>query len=1127
MSQPIRILHLSDVHFRVGKGWDAEPVLRELAEFIGREVADGLVPDLVVFTGDLAFSGSKAEYDLARTWLDEQLWPALPDSMPRDRLLLIPGNHDVDRKKVGKGVQNMQTGLLQARSQDDIADLLANDDERGIMLRRHTEYLKFVEGWLGQEQGLPWWQRTLDVRGTSLHLAGLNSAWMSCGNSDRDHLLLGRWQLTRTVGTAEASKADWRIVLVHHPWDYLAEFDCHLARSMVHQHADLLLRGHLHQPQSERVLPPDPSRQCLELAAGCLYEHGTYPNAFQWIELSPEQKRLRVLYRAWLHNAWSIDRNQPGCPEGFADFVLDAPRQRKRGGGKAKPPEVPAAYLDWLWRRNVSVELIGDEQGHAVKLGQVYVPATTQPEVPPDGALQARGRKGSDDEKEEPTLLLGRLDEGSLYVPAPPGAGKTTFCRWAALQCCPASATVAHPVPPPEGYDEPGPQRLRARLPVLVPLREFWTSMRCERGRQSWQRHELEAALAAWIDRSPPPGLTGALLMTHLGAGSAFLLLDGLDEVPPSHDSDLGTVYPRALLLSGLADALPDWEKAGNRLLLTSRPYGLDRAGLQQLGLPEAPLLPLPRELQDLFVGRWFHTLDQKDKAPELNAVLRGRADLAPLAENPLLLTALCVIYADGGRLPEDRYRLYQRLVDKVLFLRYPADAKEREPINARLQAIAFGMHIGEAERPRTTPAAEVGRAEVERLLRRFARLDAAYEPGVVTPAVQCEELLTRSGLLLPRAGDNAAFHHLSFQEFLTAERLAKTTDDGSELERVFREHGQVPEWRPTLLFLFAGQIFNYRTPKWGLELLGRLIADQERAAVEANPAPAVLIAEALQLCLAKGYRVPEALAEHFRRLAVEAIEDEIALADRQALGLALGEFGDPRIPERLGDPGTYVEVPAGRYAYGDEDGTIDIKKPFRIGRYPVTNGQYRAFIDDDGYRERRWWSDGGWAWLQEKGATEPARWHDRRWNGPNQPVVGVSFWEAEACAAWAGGRLPTEEEWEAAARGPDGHAYPWGNDWQDGICNTVEAGLGVTSPVGLFPGSRQRSFELEDMAGNVFEWCASLYDDKKEQDGLRVLRGGSWYYNRDSARCADRFWYYPDYRISYIGFRVVCSSPS
>lgn len=106
---PIRILHLSDIHFRESKRWDADPVLRALTLFVQREVESGLVPDLVVITGDIAFGGVAPEYALARQWLDA-LWPKF-GSLDRDRLLLIPGNHDVDRSKVTKGVRMRQDAL--------------------------------------------------------------------------------------------------------------------------------------------------------------------------------------------------------------------------------------------------------------------------------------------------------------------------------------------------------------------------------------------------------------------------------------------------------------------------------------------------------------------------------------------------------------------------------------------------------------------------------------------------------------------------------------------------------------------------------------------------------------------------------------------------------------------------------------------------------------------------------------------------------------------------------------------------------------------------------------------------------------------------------------------------------
>lgn len=621
------------------------------------------------------------------------------------------------------------------------------------------------------------------------------------------------------------------------------------------------------------------------------------------------------------------------------------------------------------------------------------------------GAARKQERKERTEEAQErkPIPLLQRLDAESLYVPAPAGAGKSTFCRWAVLQSI-AGADLTHVVPAPDNFAEPVPANLRGRLPLLVPLREFWRRMDCGRGEREWRRGDLERALAAWIDASPPDGLSGDLLLAH----------ERGHRPPAARRTRPGRPHryprPRHRLSARLVAERPrrrfaDVAQGRQPGAAHQPPHGLDDAGLHRLDLPAAVLELLPREERpDLFVARWFHTLGKAEKTKDLIATINDRDDLAPLAENPMLLTAICVLYDNGGRLPEDRYQLYKSIVEGVLHNRYSGDTKEREPVERRLEAVALGMHLGDTGQPRLTPAAEISWFEVERLLACFAKLSPEYETDQLEVALRREDLLNHSGLLVPRANQRAGFYHLSFQEFLAAQRLSRTADD---VEKMFHAHLPVPEWRPTLLFLFAAQIAN-RDAGWGLRLLARLIGEQNRAVVKANPAPA-FIAEALDLCLAKNYAVPEELKEAFRRLAQDAIEDEVELQARQALGLTLGRVGDPRIFDLRDehgnvDPRAYVEVPAGTYPYGDKRRTVEIPASFRIGRYPVTNQQYVAFIGAKGYTERRWWSEGGWAWLEKEKVTEPRYWHARRWSAPNQPVVGVSFWRRRRCAWLAAG---------------------------------------------------------------------------------------------------------------------------
>jgi len=213
----------------------------------------------------------------------------------------------------------------------------------------------------------------------------------------------------------------------------------------------------------------------------------------------------------------------------------------------------------------------------------------------------------------------------------------------------------------------------------------------------------------------------------------------------------------------------------------------------------------------------------------------------------------------------------------------------------------------------------------------------------------------------------------------------------------------------------------------------------------------------------------------------------------------------------------------------------------FQIGKYPVTNAQYQAFIQATDRQPPSYWSDGTFA--EEIAA---------------YPVVYVSWKDAAAYCEWLTQqlrianqlrenesiRLPTEAEWEKAASWDDEKKakgfWPWGNIWDAAKCNTAESGIGTTTPVGKYSPAGDSFYGAADMAGNVLEWCADWYDENyyknlalsadeaspdknpTEPDSrqARSLRGGSWFNYQFGARCAFRNWTYPDDRYGYVGFR-------
>lgn len=284
--------------------------------------------------------------------------------------------------------------------------------------------------------------------------------------------------------------------------------------------------------------------------------------------------------------------------------------------------------------------------------------------------------------------------------------------------------------------------------------------------------------------------------------------------------------------------------------------------------------------------------------------------------------------------------------------------------------------------------------------------------------------------------------------------------------------------------------------------------------------------------------------------------------------GPALLGAGAPLPPGRPGVAGTSVLVPGGPCTLGvdgvDEPFSLDNERPahtvdvpaFRIGRVPVTNGEYAAFVADGGYTTRRWWSERGWAHREAADLRRPMTWHPdgtRTRFGvveevpADEPVQHVTFFEAEAHAAWVsatsapGARLPTEVEWEkAAAWDPAAgrrRRFPWGSADPTPELANLGGGALRPAPVGAYPAGAS-AYGVEQLLGDVWEWTSSdftawpgftpmLYAQYSEPffgGDYKVLRGGSWAVGSSVVRPSFRNWDHPVRRQVFSGFRLAWS---
>ena len=660
-----------------------------------------------------------------------------------------------------------------------------------------------------------------------------------------------------------------------------------------------------------------------------------------------------------------------------------------------------------------------------------------------------------------------------------------------------------------------------------------------------------------------------------------MLLLDGLDEVPAAEEH-------RTQIKQAVEDFAATFPQC--RILVTSRTYAYQQQAWRLTGFSEAVLAPFGRGQIERFVDRWYahitevRHLDAEDaqgRAELLKRAIFNSERLQGLAARPLLLTLMASLHAwRGGSLPEKREELYADTVDLLLdwwesqrvvrnsqgeiVMIQPSLAEwlkvDRVKVRNLLNRLAYEVH---ARQPISGDEAPTGTADVpEKEL--LAGLLALSQNPDVKPKRLVEYLSQRAGLLVPRGVGVYTFPHRTFQEYLAACHL--TGDEYPDKVAALAKE-EPNRWREVALLAGAKSARGSDFALWALveELCFRKLTAEDQQ-TEPEAWGALLAGQALVENVDLDH-----LSDRNRSKVVRVVSHLVRIleagrlpaVERAAAGVALAHLGDPRPGVGLGEDGwpdiVWCEVPAGEFIMGSQDndlaffGTketpqlrVDVPA-FNISKYPVTNAQYTAFVKAGGYRRREFWSEAEQRGVWRNGKVKA--WNDDEWRGapydfgapfnlPNHPVVGVMWYEGLAFCRWLSERLkydvrlPSEIEWEKAARGTDGRTYPWGKEIGPEKANYGDTGIGTTSAVGCFPAGSS-PYGILDLSGNVWEWTRTGFQESYEdyQPDLKVkdravLRGGAFLDYGRGVRCACRSHPDPHYRHYNIGFRVVCGAP-
>ncbi|MFZ6179855.1 SUMF1/EgtB/PvdO family nonheme iron enzyme [Nannocystis pusilla] len=1157
-----RWLHLSDLHV----GCKGEPLWWQMVDNFERSLDPWLMrlggpPDLLLLTGDLAWSGGGKEYDRLDKFLERLLLALEKSGGVRPLVIPVPGNHDVQRP----AVQNLATYRVidayeSAPDEDDVKHLrtqLWKKKKPGLLGKLFTHYTRWLDRTvvpqLTSKPGIALHRSffpgdltvTLDLPGRfPLAVVGLNVAWSHYKGGDFfGKLLLSPEQFHAALPAAarDDSPLDYfqgverALLLMHHPRKWLTSKSRETFDSQIHlgHRFTACLFGHMHEPDAintsqaggtSRSFYQAPSLFGLE-HYGTAKESRLFGFTFGRVARDGEVRIWPLRSTPRGDGEWVFDRDT------FFHWPSD-----DRAGILLRPADPSSATTGAIAQRRHSLPAVDlPTYCERVRDATRYIrldgiAAAAKALNYPIERLYTRLRTHALGGTNTSLGLVDLADLLSKYrrvlVEGQPGSGKTTFLKLAASVL--ARDFLDEPCPDGSSWRAVHLRGVERTLPVFLKLSSLVTTVKDTR--------KGAARLLDFLAQETEP-VTGdteergrerrEAWDVYLRAGEVTLLLDGLDEI--------GDAGLREQIFATLQDILRTWPNC--QVVVSSRPIGI--AQLNILGFAHASVAPFGRDEVRAYVERWVHALFETDPekvrgateasyATGLVEAVHGRQELRRLASAPVMLTCLCVVYSHGGGLPEGRAELYRDTIRWLLAARElvrQGSTFGGVRVQEALSVLALAM-MGGAKGPKRR---EIGfkdaAAIVDRIIRgpRFDVDDAAARTDAICAWLRFE--CEFSGVIDEVGHGRLQFKHLTFQEYLAAAQLAATPSRG--WWEVVKERLQDLQWRETV-DLFPGCLLDRER---GATSDADFLVEEVHALWPEKPrlwraaTISAITGRFLPAFRCAKYELPKELAQNDAKLRAEAeaiftVEGAAQVKEklREEAAVAIGLAGDRRIASGRFET-SLLPVP----------GTT-----IRLGKYVVTVEEFARFVEDGGYQREEFWVDEDGGVVRERHLwAAPDDW-ERNLQVPNRPIVHVSWFEAMAYCRWQSAehphlhvRLPTKAEWLAAAF-PDRRRYPWG----DAKLTHLRANFGkqfhLSVPVGIYPAG-EGGFGHSDLAGNVWEWCLNAREDQvtkvRDSEFIRryVCGGSGWTNGREISRLVSTRTAVARHPV--VGFRVAVES--